>query len=75
MAIGPGVFGHTVINWVLKHLESVVVSVAWLGEPLGATLLALVLLEELPDAITVAGGLVVLVGIYVTTIERERTSG
>ena len=72
MAIGPGVFGHTVINWVLKHLESVVVSVAWLGEPVGATLLALVLLAEVPDAVTVVGGLVVLTGIYVTTIERER---
>ena len=72
MAVGPGVFGHTVINWVLKHLESVVVSVAWLGEPVGATLLALVLLAEVPDAVTVVGGLVVLAGIYVTTIERER---
>ncbi|AGB36732.1 DMT family transporter [Natronococcus occultus] len=72
MAIGPGIFGHTIVNWALKHLESVVVSVTWLGEPIGATLLALVLLAEVPDAITVGGGLVVLAGIYVTTIERER---
>ncbi|ELZ00074.1 DMT family transporter [Natrialba asiatica] len=72
MAIGPGVFGHTVVNWVLEYLESVVVSVAWLGEPVGATVLALALLTEVPDPITVAGGLVVLAGIYVTTIERER---
>ncbi|ELY52167.1 DMT family transporter [Natronococcus jeotgali] len=75
MAIGPGIFGHTVVNWALKHLESVVVSVTWLGEPVGATLLALVLLAEVPDAITVAGGLVVLGGIYATTIERERGRG
>ncbi|TYL40506.1 EamA/RhaT family transporter [Natronococcus pandeyae] len=72
MAVGPGVFGHTVVNWVLKHLESVVVSVTWLGEPVGATLLALFLLAEVPDAVTVVGGCVVLAGIYVTTIERER---
>ncbi|QFU83428.1 DMT family transporter [Natronorubrum aibiense] len=72
MAVGPGIFGHTVVNWALKHLESVVVSVTWLGEPVGATLLALVLLAEVPDAVTVVGGLVVLAGIYVTTIERER---
>ncbi|WP_049928223.1 DMT family transporter [Halopiger goleimassiliensis] len=72
MAVGPGVFGHTVVNWTLKHLESVVVSVAWLGEPVGATILALLLLAEVPDAITVVGGLVVLTGIYVTTIRRER---
>ncbi|SIS05679.1 DMT family transporter [Natronorubrum thiooxidans] len=72
MAVGPGIFGHTVVNWALKHLESVVVSVAWLGEPVGATLLALVLLAEVPDTVTVVGGLVVLAGIYLTTIKRER---
>ncbi|WP_255170039.1 DMT family transporter [Natrononativus amylolyticus] len=75
MAVGPGVLGHTIVNWVLKYLESVVVSVAWLGEPVGATILALVLLAEVPDAITVIGGLVVLAGIYVTTVERERRAG
>ncbi|WP_247003970.1 DMT family transporter [Halosolutus gelatinilyticus] len=75
MAIGPGILGHTIVNWVLKHLESVVVSVAWLGEPVGSTLLALVLLSEVPDAITVLGGAIVLAGIYVTTIERERRRG
>uniref|UniRef100_A0A8A2VGD0 DMT family transporter n=2 Tax=Haloterrigena alkaliphila TaxID=2816475 RepID=A0A8A2VGD0_9EURY len=75
MAVGPGVFGHTVVNWTLKHLESVVVSVAWLGEPVGATLLAVVLLAEVPDAVTVAGGAVVLAGIAVTTLERERRDG
>jgi drug/metabolite transporter (DMT)-like permease len=75
LAIGPGVFGHTVSNWVLEHLESVVVSVAWLGEPVGATLLALVLLAEVPDAITVVGGVVVIAGVFVTTLERERGHG
>lgn len=75
MAVGPGVLGHTVVNWALKYVESVVVSVAWLGEPVGSTLLAMVLLAEIPDAITVAGGVVVLAGIYVTTVRRERQAG
>ncbi len=75
MAVGPGVFGHTVINWVLEHLESVVVSVAWLGEPVGATVLAFVLLTEVPDLVTVVGGLVVLGGIYWTTLERHEKGG
>ncbi|WP_226481612.1 DMT family transporter [Natrinema amylolyticum] len=73
LAVGPGVLGHTVSNWVLEHLESVVVSVAWLGEPVGATLLAFVLLAEVPDAITVVGGVVVIAGVAVTTLERERS--
>jgi drug/metabolite transporter (DMT)-like permease len=71
MAVGPGIFGHTVINWALAHVESSVVSVSLLGEPVGSTLLALVLLNEVPTLLTLAGGVVVLTGIYVTTTVRE----
>ena len=66
MAVGPGVLGHTVLNWALEHVESSVVSVSLLGEPVGSTLLALLLLGEVPGAWTVAGGAVVLGGIYAT---------
>jgi drug/metabolite transporter (DMT)-like permease len=72
MAVGPGLFGHTVVNWALKHLESSVVSVTLLGEPVGSTLLAAALLAEYPGRMTVVGGTVVLGGIYVTTTGRER---
>ncbi|MFC7139539.1 DMT family transporter [Halosimplex aquaticum] len=71
MAVGPGVFGHTVINWALEHVESSVVSVSLLGEPVGSTLLALVLLAEVPGPWTVAGGAVVLTGIYVVARVRK----
>ncbi|WP_135826106.1 DMT family transporter [Halorussus ruber] len=74
MAVGPGIFGHTVINWALKYVESSVVSVTLLGEPVGSTLLALVLLGEAPDVFTVAGGAVVLAGIYVTATGRPGES-
>ena len=66
MAVGPGIFGHTVLNWALAHLESSVVSVSLLGEPIGSALLALVLLGEVPSAVTVVGGAVILLGITVT---------
>jgi len=67
MALVPGVFGHTVMNWSLKYVESSVVSVTFLGSPVGNTLLAIVVLQEFPGSATLAGGLVVLVGIYQTT--------
>ena len=71
LALGPGLFGHTVINWALAHLESSVVSVSLLGEPIGATLLALVVLAELPTRFTIVGGVIVLVGIYYTASDRQ----
>lgn len=66
MAVGPGIFGHTVINWALAHVKSSVVSVSLLGEPVGSSLLALILLGEYPGVATVVGGTVVLGGITVT---------
>ena len=71
LAVGPGLLGHTFINYVLADLESSVVAVSLLGEPVGATILAVVLLAETPTALTVVGGVVVLVGIYATASERE----
>jgi len=71
LALGPGLFGHTVINWALAHLRSSVVSVSLLGEPVGSTLLALLLLSEAPTLFTVGGGAVVLAGIAVTATDRR----
>jgi len=71
MAVGPGLFGHTVINWALEHVESSVVSVSLLGEPVGSTVFALLLLAEVPGRWTVAGGAVVLGGIYVVARTRQ----
>lgn len=71
MAIGPGLLGHTVINWALEHVESSVVSVTLLGEPVGSTLLAVVFLAEIPGFQTVAGAAVVLAGIYLTVRGRR----
>ncbi|WP_199268283.1 DMT family transporter [Halorhabdus sp. CUG00001] len=73
MAVGPGVFGHTVLNWALAHVESSVVSVSLLAEPIGASVLALVLLAEVPDTVTIVGGVVVLTGISLTA--RARPNG
>jgi len=66
MALGPGVFGHTVINWALGHVESHVVSVSLLGEPIGSTVLAALVFAEIPGALTLAGGVVVVTGIVLT---------
>ncbi len=73
MAVGPGVFGHTVVNWALARVESSVVSVTLLGEPVGGSALAVLFLGEVPPPPTIVGGAVVLGGIYLTV--RGRPSG
>jgi drug/metabolite transporter (DMT)-like permease len=71
MAVGPGLLGHTVLNWALEHVESSVVSVTLLGEPVGSTVLAVFLLGEVPVTLTLVGGGTVLGGIYLATVARE----
>ncbi len=69
LAAGPMLLGHTGMNWALKHLPAYVVNLTVLGEPIGATLLAMVLpwIHEVPSPLTLLGGGVVLAGILLTT--------
>ena len=46
LAVGPQLIGHSTFNWALKYLSASTVAVLTLGEPIGATLLAYLLLGE-----------------------------
>ncbi|MFN2399546.1 MAG: DMT family transporter [Gemmatimonadaceae bacterium] len=77
LALGPMMLGHTGMNWALKYLPAFVVNLTLLGEPIGATLLAAVLpgIRETPPALTLAGGVLVMLGILVALPGRARESG
>jgi len=64
IAVVPMIFGHTVYNWTLRYLEASLVSISLLGEPVGATILAYIFLNEAPSSLTLIGGTVTLAGIY-----------
>jgi drug/metabolite transporter (DMT)-like permease len=63
LAVVPTVLGHTVFNWALRYVKAAVVSVSVLGEPVGATILAILLLGEKPGPLQLAGGLVIIAGL------------
>ena len=63
LAIIPTVLGHNSLNWALKYLPATMVSVTILGEPLGASILAVFVLGEIPAVVEVLGSLVTIVGI------------
>lgn len=64
LAVIPTLAGHTVFNWALKKVRASVISMLYLGEPVGATLLALIILREIPSMLQVLGGLTILFGLY-----------
>ncbi|NHJ13225.1 MAG: DMT family transporter [Candidatus Thorarchaeota archaeon] len=65
LAIFPTALGHSVNNYLLTLVPAYVVSSAVLGEPIGATLLAIVFIgpSEIPGVIAFAGFCIILVGI------------
>ncbi len=64
LAIIPTIFGHTLLNWSLKYVKTPVIAVSLLGEPVGASLLALAVLNERPTQGQLLGGIIILAGIY-----------
>jgi drug/metabolite transporter (DMT)-like permease len=64
LALVPQLIGHTALNRSLGYLPAVAVTIAVLGEPVGATVLAAVVLEEWPTPAEVGGAILILVGVY-----------
>lgn len=64
IALGPQLFGHTAINFLLEQIEATKITVAILGEPIGAALIAALLFDEIPGLLVIPGGILLLAGIW-----------
>jgi drug/metabolite transporter (DMT)-like permease len=66
LAIGPMLLGHTGMNWALRYRPAYVVNLTVLAEPFGASLIAALLpwIAEIPPLTTIAGGVVVVTGMF-----------
>ena len=71
LAAIPQLLGHTSFNWSLKYLPAAYVSIALLGEPIGSTILAYVILKEAPTLLKIGGAALILSGILVSSINKN----
>ena len=67
LAIVPQLLGHSTFNWALRYLPASLVSITLLGEPIGSTILAYLILKESPTPLKIAGAIMILAGIYVAS--------
>ena len=70
LALVPTLAGHGLVNRSLRALPAPTVGLFLLGEPLGASALAWLVLDEVPGAWTLAGGAVVLLALALVVSRR-----
>ena len=74
LAIAPQILGHSAFNWALAHFSPIFVTLAILGEPIGATILAWLILQEAPPLTALLGGALIMSGIYAASREEAAAS-
>jgi drug/metabolite transporter (DMT)-like permease len=75
LAVVSTIMGHLLFNFSLRYLSASVISVSYLGEPVGAILLAAMLLDEIPSVYVLVGGIMILVGILLTARTERNQNG
>ncbi|MEE8413423.1 MAG: DMT family transporter [Dehalococcoidales bacterium] len=75
LAVVPQLIGHSSVNWSLRFIPATLVTIAILGEPVGATTLAFLILKEVPSLSEFGGGFLILAGIFVAFRKNEMLRG
>ena len=73
LALVPQLIGHTTFNWALKYLPASVVAVTILGEPIGSTILARLILGEGLTVWKILGGISIFSGILIALEKTFRS--
>jgi len=72
LALGPNLFGHSLLNWASRRMPVYRVNMALLSESVLATLMAVIFLNEIPDLVFLFGAILIIVSIgWVFWGERE----
>ncbi len=70
-ALVPTLGGHTLVNYAVRRMPASRMSVVFLGEPVGASLLAWLVLGSAPGPFEAAGGAILLFGVALALTERR----
>ena len=74
LALIPQLIGHSTFNWALGYLSAAFVSISLLGEPIGSTILAYIVLDERPTLLKIFGAILILIGILVASRSESKSA-
>ncbi|GEN88221.1 DMT family transporter [Oceanobacillus sp. FSL W8-0428] len=72
LAIIPTFLGHSLFNWSLKWLSTSTISMAIVFEPVGAGILAFLILNEAPTWAQFLGGTIIVIGLFLFILSTSR---
>lgn len=71
MAIFPQLIGHTSFNWAVRWVSPTLVTLTILAEPIGASLLGMIVFQENPGWIVALGAVVILTGVTIAALGTQ----
>ncbi|GHH97752.1 multidrug transporter [Neobacillus kokaensis] len=71
LAIVPTV-SHVINNWLMNYVNATTISMSILGEPVGSTILAYFILGERLTTWQMAGGVIVLIGVFLFLTQKQK---
>jgi drug/metabolite transporter (DMT)-like permease len=71
MALFPQLTGHSSFNWALSFLPAAFVALAAISEPVGATILAMLIFQEFPGPVVVLGSVLILAGVFLGSRSQD----
>ncbi len=63
LAIVPTVFGHMIFNWLLQYVKPTTISMSVLAEPIGSSLLGMLIFKEMVTSFQLVGGAFIIMGL------------
>ena len=73
LALFSTILGHSIFSWCLKYFSPAFISASKLCEPIVAAVFAAILFREIPGMGQIAGGIVVIAGVFLYSAEERRT--
>ena len=69
MAIMSQAIGHTSLNWSMRWISPILVSLALLFEPIVASFVGAIVFQEIPTLNIFIGGIIIIIGVIVYLID------
>jgi drug/metabolite transporter (DMT)-like permease len=71
LAVGPNLFGHSILNWASRHMEIFKVNLMLLLEPILATIAGIILLAEYPSHNFYIGAGMILLSLWILMVQKK----